>query len=52
LLAFFDPVHPNSVIHQEIAELVSAEIAAIPLPLPGVLLLIGIGAIGAVRRRV
>ncbi len=50
-LAFFDPVHPNSVIHGDIAGIAGSEIAAVPLPLPGVLLLAGLGAIALVRRR-
>ena len=40
-LAFFDPLHPNRVIHGEIAGIVGAEVAPVPLPAPALLLLSG-----------
>lgn len=50
-LAFFDPVHPNAVIHGEIAGAVGGKIAPVPLP-PAVLLMIGaLGGLGLVARR-
>lgn len=49
--AFFDPVHPNSVIHREIADRVHAEIAPVPLPAPAGLLLAGLGALVLLSRR-
>ena len=38
--AFFDTVHPNSVVHADIADLVRKDVAPVPLPAP-LLLLIG-----------
>jgi outer membrane lipase/esterase len=49
--AFFDPVHPNSVIHGQIAGAVSQQIAPIPLPAPILLLVGGVAALGFVARR-
>jgi outer membrane lipase/esterase len=49
--AFFDSIHPNYVIHDQIAAIVGAQIAPVPLPLPGVLLFAGIAALAAVCRR-
>ena len=49
--AFFDPVHPNSVVHQAIAYRVRAEIAPVPLPVPALLLLTGLAGLAAVGRR-
>jgi len=43
-LAFFDPLHPNSVIHGEIAGIVGARVAAL-------LLLSGLAALGLAARR-
>ena len=37
--AFFDPVHPNAIIHEQIAAAVSEKIAPVPVPLPLGLLL-------------
>jgi hypothetical protein len=51
LLAFFDPVHPNNVIHEQIANLVREQVAPVPLPLPALLLIGGIAGLGFVRRR-
>lgn len=51
LLAFFDPVHPNSVIHREIANLVRTEVAPIPLPAPAALLLAALVGLGMLRLR-
>lgn len=51
LLAFFDPVHPNSVIHSEIAAVALGKIAPIPGPLPVALLLSGLVLLVAVGRR-
>ncbi len=50
-LAFFDPLHPNSVIHGEIAGIVGAEAAPVPLPAPALLLLSGLAALGLAARR-
>jgi outer membrane lipase/esterase len=49
--AFFDPVHPNSVVHGQIAGVVSQQIAPVPLPAPVLLLVGGIAALGVVARR-
>ena len=52
--AFWDPVHPSTEIHAQIAELVRQDIAPIPLPAPVLLLLAGmagLAAVGARRRR-
>ena len=50
-LAFFDPLHPNSVIHGEIAGIVGAKVAPVPLPAPALLLLSGLAALGLAARR-
>ena len=50
-LAFFDPLHPNSVIHGEIAGIVGARVAPVPLPAPALLLLSGLAALGLATRR-
>ena len=50
-LAFFDPLHPNGVIHGEIAGIVGAEVAPVPLPAPALLLLSGLAALGLAARR-
>ena len=50
-LAFFDPVHPNAVIHGEIAEIALGKIAPVPAPLPAALLLSGLALLVAARRR-
>ncbi len=49
--AFFDTIHPNYVIHGEIADVVRVSVAPVPLPLPGLLLLAGIAGLAALRRR-
>ena len=48
--AFFDPIHPNSVLHAEIATVVSGEIAPVPLPAPAALLLAAVGLLAYQRR--
>ncbi|MEM7488180.1 MAG: SGNH/GDSL hydrolase family protein, partial [Pseudomonadota bacterium] len=54
--AFFDPVHPNSIVHAAIASEVedALGLAPAPVPLPAglPLLLVGLGALGLLRRRV
>ncbi len=48
--AFFDKVHPNSVVHADIAELVRKDVAPVPLPAPGLLLLVGLAGLAAAGR--
>ena len=48
--AFFDPLHPNRVIHEQIASIVREQVAPVPLPLSGLLLAGGIVALVALRR--
>lgn len=50
-LAFFDGVHPNSVIHDRIGDIVAADIAPVPLPAPVLLLIAGLGGLVFVGRR-
>jgi phospholipase/lecithinase/hemolysin len=50
-LAFFDALHPNRVIHGEIAGLVRAEATPVPLPAPALLLLAGLAGLGLARVR-
>jgi outer membrane lipase/esterase len=50
-LAFFDPLHPNSVVHGEIAGIVGGGVAPVPLPAPALLLLSGLAALGLAARR-
>lgn len=49
--AFFDPVHPNSAVHEAIADRVRAQVAPVPLPAPALLLLAGLAGLAAVARR-
>lgn len=49
--AFFDPVHPNSVVHEAIADRVRADVAPVPLPAPAFLLLAGLAGMAVVGRR-
>jgi outer membrane lipase/esterase len=51
LFAFFDPVHPNRIIHGEIADVARAKVAPIPLPAPALLLVAGLAALGFAARR-
>lgn len=39
---FWDNVHPTAAVHRQIAGIVSAEIAPVPLPLPAALMLSGL----------
>jgi outer membrane lipase/esterase len=48
-LAFFDPIHPSSTIHAEIAEEVRGQVAPVPLPAPLALMLAALGALGISR---
>lgn len=51
--AFFDAVHPNRIIHGQIADVARTKVAPIPLPAPAFLLLAGLAALAfAGRRRV
>ncbi|MEM9343853.1 MAG: SGNH/GDSL hydrolase family protein [Pseudomonadota bacterium] len=47
--AFFDLVHPTTVVHAELAEQVRAAVVPLPATLP--LAMAGLGALGLVRRR-
>ena len=49
--AFFDSIHPNFVIHDRIAGIVSAQVAPVPLPASAFLLLAGIAGLVGFRRR-
>ena len=49
--AFFDSVHPNAVLHGEIANLVNGEVAPVPLPATAVLLIAALFAMGATGTR-
>lgn len=49
--AFFDPVHPNNVVHAELANIVRDYAAPVPLPLPGLLLAGGLVLMGRLRLR-
>jgi outer membrane lipase/esterase len=51
LFAFFDPVHPNQIIHGQIADQARARVAPIPLPAPALLLVAGLAALGFAGRR-
>jgi outer membrane lipase/esterase len=52
--AFFDPLHPNLVVHGDIAGIAGAEMTPVPLPAPALLLLAACGLMAAAgaRRRV
>jgi phospholipase/lecithinase/hemolysin len=50
LFAFFDPVHPNRIIHGQIADVARTKVAPIPLPAPALLLVAGLAALGFVGR--
>lgn len=49
--AFYDWVHPNSVVHAGIADIVRADVAPVPLPAPALLLLLGLAGLGVAARR-
>jgi catechol 2,3-dioxygenase-like lactoylglutathione lyase family enzyme len=49
--AFFDPVHPNRVVHEALANVVRTSVAPVPLPLPGLLLAGGLVLLGGLRKR-
>ncbi|MBF9029787.1 VPLPA-CTERM sorting domain-containing protein [Rhodobacterales bacterium HKCCE3408] len=48
---FWDPVHPTEAVHARIAEVISAEIAALPLPAGAWLMIAGLGGLTLVARR-
>jgi phospholipase/lecithinase/hemolysin len=50
--AFWDLVHPTAAVHAALAREVQATVAPVPLPAPAALLLAGLGALAALRRRV
>ena len=49
--AFFDSVHPNGTVHAAFADYVEGELAPIPLPATGLMLLAGLGGLAVARRR-
>lgn len=51
LLAFFDPVHPNSTIHAELARRVLDRVQPVPLPAPAALILAAMAGLALVGRR-
>ncbi len=51
MLAFFDPVHPNSVIHQQVSSIAGAHITPVPLPAAVWLMLAALGGLAVVSRR-
>ena len=48
---FYDPIHPTGAAHALLAEAISAELAPVPLPAGGALVLTGLFAFGALRWR-
>jgi phospholipase/lecithinase/hemolysin len=48
--AFFDPLHPNGVVHGAIAGVVGDKVAPVPLPAPALLLVAGLAALGLAAR--
>ena len=51
LLAFFDGVHPNQVVHALLADVVREHAAPVPVPLPGLMLVGGVVLLAGMRRR-
>ena len=49
--AFFDPLHPNLVLHEDIAEIAGAEMQPVPLPAPALLLFAAVAMLAAVGGR-
>lgn len=49
--AFFDGVHPNVVIHGQMADIIATRVAPVPLPAPALLLLAGLAGLAAMRRK-
>jgi len=49
--AYWDPIHPTSVIHERIAQEALEALAPVPLPAGGVLIVTGLVALGALRRK-
>jgi phospholipase/lecithinase/hemolysin len=49
--AFWDQSHPSNTIHAQIAGIARAEIAPIPLPATGLLLVVAVGAVAGLSRR-
>ena len=47
--AFYDDIHPNSVIHAQIGQIVGAQIAPVPVPMPLALLAFGMAALFGMR---
>ena len=45
--AFFDPVHPNSIVHGDIADLVRPDIAPVPLPASVLMMLVSVAGLAA-----
>ncbi|MDO5759222.1 MAG: SGNH/GDSL hydrolase family protein [Rhodobacterales bacterium] len=47
--AFYDDIHPNSVIHAQVGQIVGAQIAPVPVPIPLALLAFGVAALFGIR---